>query len=578
VPNQNEVQYKPYDICVITAANEHQAEGYRLQLQWRKDRGTLPEETEFLVYADPQGKRIGSGGSTVYVLYKILERFYEPSSNIKDPISIIQNKRILILHSGGDSKRLPAYSAVGKIFIPLPTSFRHNYGQKSKTAQPVPQAACLSLFHKNSPSSGLVALFDIILGNLIPLPCLNSGQLVIASGDTLLSFDPSEVSFSDSGITGLSYPGPVEVASKHGVYITSRAASKENLREVTNFLQKPDYDELKESNGLDVADRAFVDTGVMNFGVDAIDILMRASGISLQDGKVLVEKGSLCEGLINANVKLDIYEEIPFGMLDKNYESYDKSHARANLSSFMKALRDIPFFVCLLPYCEFFHIGTSKQLIQNFHIASYTASVYGFQNFNNAKVIDNTALSNAFVYNSVLNNGSLVINGKSFIEGCFLEGKIHLGGENVLTGIPKGSGDINLKEGVCVSCVPIDNGEKYWVAIIYGIEDDFKKSAEDDSATFLNGSFKKWMEDRGISVFDLWSNGEYGELWDAKLFTIGNNIVDSIRISLDFQDKSVFQTEIWRNSPRMSLQEILRTIDYETFVCNFSNLIGTWEA
>jgi len=31
--------YKEYDICVITAANEHQARGYQVQLKWRKDRG-----------------------------------------------------------------------------------------------------------------------------------------------------------------------------------------------------------------------------------------------------------------------------------------------------------------------------------------------------------------------------------------------------------------------------------------------------------------------------------------------------------------------------------------------------------
>ncbi len=66
--------YKEYDICVITAANDYQAQGYQKQLQWRKDKGTL-SQTEFFVFADPQGKRIGSGGSTIYVLYKLLEHF-----------------------------------------------------------------------------------------------------------------------------------------------------------------------------------------------------------------------------------------------------------------------------------------------------------------------------------------------------------------------------------------------------------------------------------------------------------------------------------------------------------------------
>ena len=43
---------KAYDVCVITAANEYQAQGYREQLKWRKDTNSLSEGTEFLVFAD----------------------------------------------------------------------------------------------------------------------------------------------------------------------------------------------------------------------------------------------------------------------------------------------------------------------------------------------------------------------------------------------------------------------------------------------------------------------------------------------------------------------------------------------
>ena len=71
--NSNDL--KEYNVCVITAANNYQAKGYQEQLRWRKDRGVLPENTEFLVFADPRGKRIGSGGSTIYVLYRLLEHF-----------------------------------------------------------------------------------------------------------------------------------------------------------------------------------------------------------------------------------------------------------------------------------------------------------------------------------------------------------------------------------------------------------------------------------------------------------------------------------------------------------------------
>ena len=568
--------YKEYDICVITAANEKQAQGYRVQLKWRKDRGDLPENTEFLVFADPQGKRIGSGGSTIYVLYRLLEHFGHANENNLSPHELLKGKRILILHSGGDSRRLPAYSAVGKIFIPLPTSFS---------------------------TDGLVTLYDLLLNNLMQLPCLNDGQVVVASGDVLLSFDASKVAFSDSGVTGLAYPGPVEVASNHGVYIVPQTQSGENLRKVVDFLQKPTYDELKECNGLDTANRAFIDTGVMNFGIDAIKVLMRASGVSLEDGKVVVGKNSLCENLINANVHLDIYKEFPFAMLGKTV-----AVSSVPPPSFTNALQEIPFFVYLLPYCEFFHIGTSKQLIQNFHTVNYTASTYDFQNFSKSKVIDKSGLENAFVYNSLINTASIKAKGPSFIEGCNLEGEVQLNGENILTGIPKGAGNIKLQKGICLTCVPVYNPlnpfkksvDSGWVSIIYGIEDDFKKCAkpsresgfaEDDTATFLNDTFLSWMEEKEISPTDLWEDNEPQELWNARLFPVSTDPAESMRISLNIQVEQAAslleveqtssllrhnakspQLDEWRESPRMSLREILKSVDYERFLNNYSTL------
>ena len=540
--------YKEYDVCVITAANDYQAQGYQKQLQWRKDKGTL-SQTEFLVFADPQGKRIGSGGSTIYVLCKLLEHFCKDKTH-RSSEEVFKGKRILILHSGGDSRRLPAYSAVGKIFIPLPISWS---------------------------TDGFVTLFDILFLNLMQLPSLDDGQVVVASGDVLLSFDASKVAFSDSGVTGLAYPGTVEIASNHGVYIVPQTQSGENLRDVVDFLQKPTYDELKKCNGLDTADRAFIDTGVMNFGIDAIKVLMRASGVSLEDGKVVVGKDSLCENLINANVQLDIYKEIPFAMLGKTVAALSVPPP-----SFTNALQQIPFSVNLLPYCEFFHIGTSKQLLQNFHTINYTASAYDFQNFSKSKAVDKSGLENAFVYNSLINTASIKVNGPSLIEGCYLEGEIQLSGENILTGIPKDAGDIKLRKGICVTCVPVTKKENGWVSIIYGIEDDFKTLAEDNNTTFLNDTFSSWMEEKGISPTDLWEDNEPHELWNARLFPFSTDPAESMRISLSlqveqtvsllYQDSETFQLDRWRKSPRMSLREILESVDYERFLGNYSNL------
>ena len=43
----------PFDILVLTAANEAQASGYRAQLGWRQANGLLDPATRVLVITDP---------------------------------------------------------------------------------------------------------------------------------------------------------------------------------------------------------------------------------------------------------------------------------------------------------------------------------------------------------------------------------------------------------------------------------------------------------------------------------------------------------------------------------------------
>lgn len=145
-------------------------------------------------------------------------------------------------------------------------------------------------------------------------------------------------------------------------------------------------------------------------------------------------------------------------------------------------------------------------------------------------------------------------------KGCHLEGQIQLEGENILTGILKGAGDIKLQKGICVTCVPVCP-ESGWVSIIYGIDDDFKTLIEEEYSSFLNDAFLGWMEYKGISPTDLWKDNEPHELWNARLFPVSNELSQAIQISLGLQEG--INLEQWKSSVRMSLQVILQTVDYE---------------
>ena len=146
---------KVWDKCVLTAANESQAIVYRLQLQRLKRAGVLHPETEYLVIPDPNGVRVGSGGATLHVL-RYLKSIGQEANGI--------DSRLLILHSGGDSKRIPHQSILGKIFAPLPSP-------------------------RNS-------IFEVMSNFLTSLGAQIDAGIVVACGDTWMQLNDSDASSS----------------------------------------------------------------------------------------------------------------------------------------------------------------------------------------------------------------------------------------------------------------------------------------------------------------------------------------------------------------------------------------------
>ena len=57
-----------WDYLIVTASNVLQASAYEAQLRLRREHGLLAEVREVLVVPDLEGKRIGSGGSTLQCL------------------------------------------------------------------------------------------------------------------------------------------------------------------------------------------------------------------------------------------------------------------------------------------------------------------------------------------------------------------------------------------------------------------------------------------------------------------------------------------------------------------------------
>ena len=256
-----------WDYLIVTASNERQAEAYRSQLELRRRLGRIPQAKTVLAIADPGGVRVGSGGSTIFCLMRVLERELAGeglrAAGPRAWRETLDRLRILIIHAGGDSKRLPAYGPCGKIFVPVPApcglepvAGRPGGWKDSGGSAPGPI--------RDVPTTIFDRLAPIYLG--LRAPASGRGQTVISTGDVLLFFDPRRAEFKRGGITALGCLAPPEISLNHGVFIPDREGT------IRRYLQKPSIAAQEESGAI-IKGRAF-----------AAEVKRRACGSSLARG------------------------------------------------------------------------------------------------------------------------------------------------------------------------------------------------------------------------------------------------------------------------------------------------------
>ena len=410
-----------FDVIVITAANEAQAEGYRAQVAWRRAHGFFSDETEVLVISDPGGRRVGSLGATLNV-FRMLAR------TKSDPFA---NRRILICHSGGDSRRTPAYAAMGKAFTPLPCT----------TADGRP-----------------LALFDLIVRSAAALPERTGGQVLVLAGDVLLTFDTKDLDFSRPGLTGVAWFDTMARGSRHGVYVFDGAVKPGYAlcRPVTGFLQKPSAAEATASGAVDEHGRVAVDTGILS-----IDPELARAMLAFAEKEANWLETAPC---------LDIYEQFTFAVLGRGEPRLAKVFAGT------------PFHVNVVPFCDFFHMGSSRELLAGLTAPSRTATA---QAFANGTLAQGTATTATWRFNAVLEQP---VKGRGgVIEGCWLKVPVTLGGRCILTGVPaECSVPIHLPKETGLVCLPI--GETDWTAIGYTLDDNFKTDGKWDAKLWKVGA------------------------------------------------------------------------------------------
>jgi len=530
---------------VLTAANDAQAAGYEAQLRAREQAGQLPGDVTWQVVTDPGGRRVGSGGSTLVVLEEVARDLARQSPKAKSMKDLLRGHRIVVIHSGGDARRLCSYAAQGKVFTPLPC----------ETADQHP-----------------ATLFDLILASLLVTPAPKEGHLLIAAGDVLLTFDAGEVDFTRPGVTGVAYPGTMDRASKHGVYITDRDGH------VVDFLQKPSEDEASAAGAIDAVGRILVDTGLVSVDPATCADWLKMGGVTLKSGKVTASKTGLIGRIRSGDAPaLDLYEQWLMALSPKlDRDAYLEAMAsaktanqldpaaRKQLETVHDGLSGTPFTVNVLPYCDFFHVGSSRELLTNLTGLSRTAKQYGFANRHRTALADGVQLNDAFVFNTVIDSPKASLGSGVLLEAVHATEPMTLPGPNVVVGWPGGTKRaVELPSGWGMVCLPIQGGT--WATVLFGLDDDFKTSFG-AGGTFGNEPMAAALSRMGLEPTAVFGR-DFAErtLWDAKLWTVGK---------LDQAwDRARWMTSPGASPPRgfagakrLSLAELIPQVDHDRLI------------
>lgn len=252
--------YAQWDYVVLTASNEAQAESFEKQIEWRREKNVLPKNTKFLVIPDPDGKRIGSGGATLQVL-RVLSEKERFCGNF-------HNKRVLVIHSGGDSKRVPQYSVCGKLFSPVP---------------------------RELPDGRPSTLFDEFLIGMAGVPSRFKEGMLILSGDVLLLFNPLQIDASFEGAAAISMKSPVEIGKDHGVFLN------DGTDHVQKFLHKQTVETLQAMGAVNREGNVDLDTGAVLCGAEMLEALF---SLIAEDNEICEEK---YQRFVNEKARISFY-------------------------------------------------------------------------------------------------------------------------------------------------------------------------------------------------------------------------------------------------------------------------------
>lgn len=427
-------------------------------------------EEEYFCTCDPEGHRIGSGGGSAWLL---MEAFRQ-SHKVQFDEWLSSEKRIL-LHAGGQSRRLPSYAPSGKILTPVPV-FRWERGQRLSQDLLSLQLPLYEQIMKKAPEG------------------LNT---MIVSGDVLVrSSQPvGPVPQADVVVYGLWLDA--SIAKNHGVFVSDRR-SPQVLKQM---LQKPSIDELQQ---LQKEHYYLTDIGVWILSDRAV--------------KLLMNRCSETSNLQPPTSNLKFYDL---------YSDFGRSLGTNPLIDDPE-LKSLTVAVVPLPGGEFYHFGTSREMI---------SSTMKLQNVvSDQRLImhnDRKPHPSIFVQNALMDITFSTENTNIWIENSYIAKGWSLSCDHIITGVPRNDWQVTLAPGECLDIVPI--GDDDYVVRRYHIDDRF------DGAEQQRPQFPVLKYDE----IEAYLNSHSSFLTPHSSLLSAEQISSEANLCRLFEQRKMFRSQVW---------------------------------
>ena len=386
------------------------------------------------VGTDPKAKRLGSGGGTVNLLHQA----WLATGKKQRLEAWLESSQKLVLHAGGESRRLPAYAALSKAFLPLPALER----LQPRRFDQVLYDFQIPNYQQVLEESGSVA------------------KVMVAAGDVWLDFNPLDLSPCSADIVGIGMRVSPEVAQHFGVFFTRRGGHHASASEhpIAFFLQKPSPGEI---NRHAVHYDFFVDTGMWLLSTRALALLFARCG---WDAKR--QRFDSKDGLPDM---LDLYTEIGTALGDEAKPS--ETLTKLGLGALKSAV--VP-----LTDARFYHLGSSRQLFESMEQLQQGSLRLSKQH----RVASSCEVQSPM-------GASVWLDG---VRGP----KLDLGGDNLITGLAEKDGVTRLASGHCLELIPVECGRAFRP---YHIDDPFRGPAN-AGGLICGRKASEWLAARGLPV------------------------------------------------------------------------------